>query len=81
MPVAIPPSTAKSGQSTPPSRRFGRARYGSSSSAGFMRSLTIEAWATVNDSVAPNEYSVPTNVVSPGRMTRIGATPANTTSD
>ncbi len=32
-----------------------------------MRSLTIEAWATVKDSVAPNEYSAPTNVVSPGQ--------------
>ena len=29
----------------------------------------------MKDSVAPNEYSVPTNVVLPGRMTQIGATP------
>jgi len=32
------------------------------------------------ESVAPNEYSVPTKFTSPGRITRIGATPAKRTS-
>ena len=54
--VAIPPRIAKTGQSTPPTRRFGRARPSNSSSvAGSMRNRTIEACATVNEKVAPNE--------------------------
>ena len=43
-------------ESTPPTRMFGRARPSNSSSvAGNMRNRTIEACATVNEKVAPNE--------------------------
>jgi len=53
--VASPPRIAKSGQSTLPMLRLGRARpTRSSSSAGSIRSRMIEAWATVNENVAPN---------------------------
>ena len=35
----------------------------------------------MNESVAPSEYSVPTNWTSPGRRIAIGAIPANRTSE
>ncbi len=38
------------------------------------------AWATVNDSIAPNEYIVPRKSTLPGSMTRMETKPANTTS-
>jgi len=40
-----------------------------------------DAWATVNERVAPNEYSVPTKLTLPGRITTIGAIPAKITSE
>ena len=39
------------------------------------------ACATVNESIAPNEYIVLRNVVLPGRRTRIDTNPAKTISD
>ena len=35
----------------------------------------------MNESIAPNEYIVPRKSTSPGRITRIGANPAKTTSE
>ena len=54
-----PPRIANSGQSIPPSLRFGRARYTSSSSGSLTRSATTAAWAIVNESIAPKAYIVP----------------------
>ena len=48
--------------------------------SGRIRRRTIAAWATVNESVAPSEYSVPTKLTSPGSRITIGAIPAKSTS-
>ena len=54
--MAIPPTKAKIGQSTAPIRTFGRARYGiSASGPSVARRRMTDAWATVNDRVAPSE--------------------------
>ncbi len=54
-PVATPPTSANTGQSTPRARRFGRARNATSSASGGgrIRIRTSAACATVNESVAP----------------------------
>ena len=73
--------TANSGQSTPRQRKFGRARNASSSPARLRRSWITAACATVNESIAPNEYIVLRNVVLPGSRMMIDTKPANTTSE
>ena len=55
MPVAIPPTIAKSGQSTPAAWRFGRAVRDLVAGAQQHRIRMIETWATVKESVAPSE--------------------------
>ena len=80
-PVPRPPITAKSGQSTPRQRKFGRALQGTSFPAPFRRSWITAAWAIVNESIAPNEYIVPRKVVLPGRRTRIEMSPPKTISE
>ena len=81
-PVASPPKSANSGQSTPRTRRFGRARNAQLLVAGSARrSATIDACATVNESIAPNAYIVPRKLGLPGSRTTIGASPAKTSSD
>src|SRR5581483_1088409 len=74
--VAQPPKTAKRGHSTPRKRRFGRALNSSSSPGLRTRSAITAACATVNESIAPNEYIVPRKSTFPGRMTRIEKNPA-----
>ncbi len=56
--VPAPPMSANSGQSTPRQLKFGRARNASSSFGRFRRSWMTAACATVNESIAPNEYIV-----------------------
>src|SRR5437764_10765574 len=73
--------TAKSGQSTPRHVKFGRARKASSSPERLRRSWITAACATVNESIAPNEYIVLREFVLPGRRTRIETMPAKTISD
>ena len=72
---------ANSGQSTPRHVKFGRARKASSSPARLRRSWITAACATVNESIAPNEYIVLRNVVLPGSKMMMDTKPANTTSD
>ena len=80
MPVPSPPTIAKSGQSTPPTRRFGRARQGTSSSRLRTLSAVTATCAIVNESIAPNAYMRPRKSTLPERMNSDGATPAKTTS-
>jgi hypothetical protein len=65
----------------PPMRRFGRALNVISSRSFDARSAITDAWAIVNDNIAPNAYMSPRNVTCPGSSTAIAAPPANTTSD
>ena len=71
---------AKSGQSTPRTRRFGRTRYGSSTGGGFRRIWITATCAIVNESIAPNAYMRPMKSTLPGSMNRIEKTPAKTIS-
>ena len=57
---------------------FGRALNASSSSCFRRRSWITDAWAIVNESIAPKEYIVPRNAVRPGMSTRHDTRPANT---
>ena len=79
--VPRPPKIANSGQLTPRMSRFGRARKRISRSRRTYRSAITDAWAIVNESIAPNAYMSPRKLVFPGRSTAIEMIPAKTTSD
>ena len=81
MPVPRPPTIAKTGQSIPPIRMFGRARHSSSSSRCRTRSAVTEACAIVNESIAPNAYMRPRKSTWPASRKIVGAMPAKTTSE
>ena len=57
MPVAIPPTNAKTGHDdrADPDVRAARGTESRRSGPSRARSRMIDAWATVNDSVAPSE--------------------------
>ena len=81
MPVPSPPTTAKSGQSTPRNLQFGRARQTCSPSRARTRNAITEACAIVNESIAPNAYMRPRKSTCPESRNNDGATPAKTTSE
>ncbi len=53
--VKVPPTTAKSGRSTPRNIRLPGPLYGRGKSGSLIRSRTTAACAIVNESRAPNE--------------------------
>ena len=81
MPVPRAPKIANSGQSTPRMRRLGRIVNASVSVRPCTRRAITETCAIVNDSIAPNAYISPRNVVFPGSSTMIEIKPAKMTSD
>ena len=53
--VKVPPTTAKSGRSTPRNTTLPGPLYARGKSGSLIRSRTTAAWAIVNESRAPNE--------------------------
>ena len=64
--VPRPPSTAVSGTSKPKARTFSGGFQVRSTSLCLRRSWITATWAIVNESIAPNEYSVARKSVLPG---------------
>ena len=75
--AAVPrkPTIAKSGQSMPRKRTFGRPLTSSSSSRKRTRRPISDAFAIANESIAPNEYIVPRKSILPGSSVAIDRTP------
>ncbi len=69
--VPSPPSTAVSGRSKPKARMFSGGFQVRSTSGYLRRSWITETWAIVNESIAPNEYSVARKSVLPGSRVTI----------
>ncbi len=58
------PSTAKRGRSYEPTRNDSGPRHGRSDELSLRRIWITDAWASVNDSMAPKAYRLPRNAIA-----------------